>query len=149
MKRVLLGLLAYAQFALLVLAFLPILRVVSLVHRGDPVQRVPGRWIRRLGRAISAWSPLWRFSIDGEAPPDVSDRAYVVVSNHQSNADPMLLAKLPWDMRWVAKAELSRWPVLGWVFLWGGDIFFRRGHRRAVEQMMAACRQTLLAGSRS
>jgi len=143
MRRAVLGILAYLLAGSLIVAWLPILWVLAWWHRRDPVNRVPGRWMRRLGRSISRLSPLWTFSVDGTAPADVNDRAYVVVANHQSNADPFLLAHLPWDMRWIAKEELARWPVAGLAFRWGGDIFFKRGHRPSIVRMMRECRTTL------
>lgn len=146
MRRAIFGVLAYAEFAALVLAWLPILGTLAWWHRDDPVQRVPGRWIRKLGRAVGRFSPLWTFTTDGEPPNDIGSRPYVVVSNHQSNADPFLLANLRWDMRWIAKEELARWPVAGWAFRWGGDIFFRRGHGPSIARMMDDCRQTLEHG---
>jgi len=142
-RRALVGTLAYVELGGFIFLWLPILAVLSRVHRHDPVRRVPGRWIRKLGRTIGRFSPLWRFSTDGEPPADIHERAYVVVANHQSNADPFLLANLPWDMRWIAKEELAKWPVAGWAFKWGGDIFFRRGHRPSIVRMMKACRETL------
>jgi 1-acyl-sn-glycerol-3-phosphate acyltransferase len=143
MRRVVLGLLAYVLLGGLILLWLPILGFLAWRYRSDPVRRVPGRWIRKLGRAMARTSPLWTFTTDGPVPSDVNDRAYVVVANHQSNADPFLLANLRWDMRWIAKEELAKWPVAGWAFKWGGDIFFRRGHRPSIVRMMQACRETL------
>jgi len=146
MRRAVFGALAYAELGLLVLLWLPVLGVLAAFHRSDPVKRVPGRWIRKLGRAVGRWSPLWIFTTDGEPPPDIDRKAYVVVSNHQSNADPFLLANLPWDMRWIAKEELASWPVAGWAFKWGGDIFFRRGHRPSILRMMQDSKTTLEHG---
>lgn len=143
MRRAVLGILAYAELGGLIVLWLPVLAFSAWRHQRDPVRRIPGRWMRRLGRTIARFSPLWSFTTDGEPPDDIHDRAYVVVANHQSNADPFLLANLRWDMRWIAKEELARWPVAGWAFRWGGDIFFKRGHRPSIVKMMRACRETL------
>ena len=140
------GLYSYAEFGVCVAAFLPVMAVSSLRHRGDPTQRLPGRWMRRLGRATGALTPLWKFSIEGEAPPDIDRRGYVVVANHESTADPFLLSWLPWDMRWVAKEELFRAPVTGWAMRLSGDIPLRRGEGDSVRAMVAECERTLAAG---
>ena len=67
--------------------------------------------MRRLGRTTSRLTPLWKFEVEGERPADIDTRPYVVVANHESQADPFLLSFLPFDMRWVAKQELFEPPV--------------------------------------
>jgi 1-acyl-sn-glycerol-3-phosphate acyltransferase len=91
-------------------------------------------------------TPLWTFSIEGEKPTDIDRRAYVVVANHASTADPFLLSWLPWDMQWVAKEELFRAPVLGALLRLGGDIPLRRGDGESVRAMLSACRHALRHG---
>ena len=70
MKHAVSGLYTYAEFGLVVSAFLPVMAVSSLVHRGDPTQRIPGRWMRRLGRTAGRLTPLWKFDIEGERRED-------------------------------------------------------------------------------
>ena len=145
-KHALAGLYTYAEFAVCVTAFLPIMAVSSLRHRSDPTQRAPGRWMRRLGRTTSRLTPLWSFDIDGTPPADIGHAGYVVVANHESQADPFLLSWLPFDMRWVAKEELFKPPVIGWAMRWGGDIPLRRGQAESVRAMMDECARSLAAG---
>jgi len=136
----------YAEFIGLAFAFLPIMALSRVKHRGDSTRRVPGRWMRRFGKLTSQVTPLWKFRVEGEAPADIRERAYVVVSNHESNADPFLLSHLPWDMRWIAKQELFRQPLTGWLLTLGGDIPLRRGERESVVEMLDECRRTIRAG---
>lgn len=140
------GLYAYLAFLFLLIAFQVPVAVAALVHRRGPDKRVPGRWVRRLGRACGSAMPLWRFSIDGAPPESIRTRPYVVVSNHESSADPFLLSRLPWDMRWVAKDELFRLPLAGWILRMGGDIPIRRGRGGSMRAMLEACRNTLRDG---
>ena len=144
--RFLLGTLTYLVFFLSGLLLLPAFLVTALVHRGDPGCRRRGRMMRRFGRLNSALTPFWRFSVCGDGPADIRERPYVVVANHESTADPFLLSLLPWDMRWVAKQELFRLPVVGWLMRLGGDIPLRRGERDSVVQMLSECRRTLESG---
>lgn len=140
------GIYTYAEFGLTVLGFLPIMAVSRYRHRGDPTQRLPGRWMRRLGRTAGRLTPLWHFDIEGEAPADILDKPYVVIANHESQADPFLLSWLPWDMRWVAKEELFKPPLTGWAMQLGGDIKLRRGHGESVRTMMRECEMALAGG---
>jgi 1-acyl-sn-glycerol-3-phosphate acyltransferase len=99
-----------------------------------------------MARVAKRLTPLWKFEVRGTPPPDIATRAYVVVSNHESNADPFLLSWLPWDMRWVAKQELFRVPFAGWAIALAGDIPLRRGKAESVREMFTECRRTLDAG---
>ena len=140
------GLYTYAEFGICLMAFLPVMAVSSTLHRGDPTQRAPGRWMRRLGRTTSRLTPLWKFDIEGTPPADIGRSPYVVVANHESQADPFLLSWLPFDMRWVAKEELFKPPLTGWAMRFGGDIALRRGARDSVREMMDECERALAAG---
>lgn len=146
MPPVLLGLYTYLEFGLCTAAFLPVMGVSWHKHRGDPTQRQPGRWMRRFGRVTTGLTPIWDFSVEGAAPHDIATKPYMVVANHESTADPFLLSHLPWDMRWVAKEEIFKLPVLGLMMKYGGDIPLRRGRRESIVEMMDECRRTLDAG---
>ena len=140
------GVWAYAEFGAVVASFLPIMAVSALRHRGDPTQRVPGQWMRRVGRVASRLSTLWKFEIEGERPADIDTAAYVVVANHESQADPFLLSFLPWDMRWVAKESLFKQPLSGWALKLGGDIPLRRGEGDSVRACLAECEEAIRGG---
>lgn len=140
------GVYSFFEFGLCTAAFLPIMALSHRRHRDDPTQRIPGRWMRRFGRTTTHLSPVWRFRVEGEGPTDIGHRAYVVVANHESTADPFLLSHLPWDMRWVAKQEIFNLPVIGKLMTYGGDIPLRRGQKDSVVEMFAECRRTLEGG---
>jgi 1-acyl-sn-glycerol-3-phosphate acyltransferase len=140
------GVWAYAEFGAVISAFLPIMAVSSWRHRGDPTQRAPGQWLRRIGRTATRLSTLWKFDIEGERPADIDTRGYVVIANHESQADPFLLSFLPWDMRWVAKESLFKQPLSGWAMRLGGDIPLRRGEGESVRACLAECERAIRAG---
>jgi 1-acyl-sn-glycerol-3-phosphate acyltransferase len=122
--------------AALILLWLPILGAVRLFDR-DPLRLVTARWFRRLGRALAKVNP-WRIHIDGLqhiAPGQV----YVVVSNHQSLGDIPLISHLPLDTKWLAKAELFRIPVVGWMMRAAGDVQVDRANRRKAAQALLQC----------
>ena len=146
MQHALKGIYTYAEFAGCALAWLPLLAGTRLLHRNDDVPRIEGRWLRRFGRTVSALTPLWNFSIEGEAPADIASKPYVVVANHASTADPFLLSWLDWDMQWVVKQELFKLPVAGWLIRLGGDIPVRRGEGESVRAMFSSCRHALRNG---
>jgi 1-acyl-sn-glycerol-3-phosphate acyltransferase len=103
----------------------------------DPRRRRTARWFRRLGRLVSRVNP-WRVEIDGLEHID-SSAVYVVVSNHQSLADIPVLSYLPLDTKWLAKAELFRLPLLGWMLRMAGDVPVLRGEKRSAAKAMLQC----------
>ena len=119
MKAVQSGL-TWAVIAGLVLFALPIVAVVRLFDR-TPARLRTGRTFRDLGALVPSVNPAWSVEISG-VDPKTLEHPFVVVSNHQSLADIPVISRLPWEMKWVTKAEVFRVPVLGWMQRLAGDI---------------------------
>jgi 1-acyl-sn-glycerol-3-phosphate acyltransferase len=134
-----------ATFGALAVGALPVTAVMRGIDHGDPTHRRAGRSLRALGRAVVAATRTWRFSVRGAPPSDLDRRPCVFVANHCSLADPFLLSYLPCDVRFVAKAELFRTPLVGWLLRLGGDIPVARDGTGG-PAMTAACVATLRRG---
>ena len=76
-----------------------------------------------------------------------NDRAYVIVSNHQSLLDILVLFRLYRHFKWVSKAVIFRLPFLGWNMSMNRYIAIRRGDPKDAVRMMAACGEALEGGS--
>lgn len=76
-----------------------------------------------------------------------NDQAYVVVSNHQSLLDILVLFRLYRHFKWVSKAEIFRLPFIGWNMSLNRYIAIRRGDPKDAVRMMAACGDALDSGS--
>jgi 1-acyl-sn-glycerol-3-phosphate acyltransferase len=83
--------------------------IVSFFSRtGNPVHIIARIW----ARGILFVSGI-KVNVKGLTNIDQS-QSYIYMSNHQSNFDiPVLLAHLPVQFRWLAKAELFRIPIFG------------------------------------
>jgi 1-acyl-sn-glycerol-3-phosphate acyltransferase len=126
-----------------VVLWLPAMTVVRLVTaRSDPGRYAVGLLFRKIAVVTAALNPLWTFRRSG-APPADPRRPYVVIANHESFADILLISHLPWEMKWLSKAELFRIPFLGWLMRLAGDIPVRRGEARSAVEALQACRQVL------
>ena len=110
----------WAGLAIVVIAWVPLLWVIKTFDR-DPVRYRTGHWFRRCGVAMTYVNPFWRIKVSGVKIDDPR-RPYIVVGNHQSMADIPLISHLPWEMKWVAKIELFRTPIVGWMMTWVKDI---------------------------
>jgi 1-acyl-sn-glycerol-3-phosphate acyltransferase len=105
-----------------IVLWLPVMAVVRLATaRSDPGRYLVGLIFRKIAVVTAALNPLWKFRRSGSPPADPR-RPYVVVANHESFADILLISHLPWEMKWLSKAELFRIPFLGWLMRLAGDI---------------------------
>jgi 1-acyl-sn-glycerol-3-phosphate acyltransferase len=88
----------------------------------------------RRSRAVSRWSERLlavlnvRPSMRG-SPAVIANRAAVLVANHVSWLDIQLIHSV-WPVRFVAKSEVRRWPLIGWLSARTGTLFIERGKNR-------------------
>jgi 1-acyl-sn-glycerol-3-phosphate acyltransferase len=141
MLQVLRSLWIWFATAFIVLLWVPVLCVVVLFDR-NPLRVRTARMFRRLGPAVANVNPAWRVRISGREHLSPG-RVYVVVANHQSLADIPLIAHLGIDAKWLAKAELLKFPVFGWMMRISRDIGVERGDRRKAAQSLLQCAKTL------
>jgi len=87
-----------------------------------------------LFRGTNIWvmtvaNPLWRIKILRPLPHFPSDKKFIVVLNHLSNADPWLSIKLFWptgrDWKYICKGSLFNVPFGGWGLKNNGDLAVR------------------------
>lgn len=126
-----------------VLVWLPLMLVLRLVTAPfDRGHYAVGYLFRRIGPVVATLNPFWHFRTAGVFPRDPRN-PYVVVSNHESFADILLISHLPWEMKWLSKAELFRYPLLGWMMRLAGDVPVKRGFGPSAVEAMARCREIL------
>lgn len=78
-------------------------------------------------------------------PLDRTSRNTLVVANHVSWLDIYLLnAARP--LRFVSKAEVRDWPVVGWLAVFTGTLFLERGKRRDTARVNDAVTLALANG---
>jgi 1-acyl-sn-glycerol-3-phosphate acyltransferase len=89
---------AWLVLALCILIWFPVMVVLRLVTAPfDPGRYLVGYVFRRIGVVHAALNPIWRFRCAGIMPADPR-HPYVVVSNHESFVDILLISHLPWEM---------------------------------------------------
>jgi 1-acyl-sn-glycerol-3-phosphate acyltransferase len=97
--------------------------------------------------SLYTWlNPAWRVSIEGRERID-RRTAYVMVANHQSLLDILVLFRLFAHFKWVSKIENFRVPCIGWNMRLNRYIPLRRGDRASIARMMTECEATLRAGN--
>ena len=91
-------------------------------------------------------NPLWRARVVGREKLPWRGPA-VIVANHLSLVDILVLYGLYRPFKWVSKAELFRVPVVGWNMVINDYVRLRRGDRESIRAMMEHCRRHLARGS--
>jgi 1-acyl-sn-glycerol-3-phosphate acyltransferase len=91
-------------------------------------------------------NPLWRLHTTGRELLPWRGAA-VLVANHASLVDILVLFDLFRPFKWVSKAEIFRVPVIGWNMRLNGYVPLVRGRAESVRRMMTRCGELLAAGS--
>jgi len=97
--------------------------------------------------SLYTWcNPLWSVRIEGKGRID-GNAAYVMVSNHQSLVDILVLFRLFVHFKWVSKSENFRIPFVGWNMSLNRYIRIDRGRIRGNLSMMRGAESALQLGS--
>jgi 1-acyl-sn-glycerol-3-phosphate acyltransferase len=97
--------------------------------------------------SLYTWcNPFWSVRIDGKEHID-RNAAYVMVCNHQSLVDILVLFRLFVHFKWVSKAENFRIPFVGWNMTLNRYIRIERGSLKGTLSMMRGAEAALESGS--
>jgi 1-acyl-sn-glycerol-3-phosphate acyltransferase len=141
--RTILSIWAWLVFGVLIVVWVPLVAVVRLVTAPfDKGRYAAGYLFRKLTVVHQLLNPLWRFTTSGVKISDPR-RPYIVVANHQSFVDMLLISHLPWEMKWLSKEDFFKYPVAGWLMRMAGDIKLIRGKRDSIVAAMDACKDRL------
>jgi 1-acyl-sn-glycerol-3-phosphate acyltransferase len=90
-------------------------------------------------------NPLWRCRVIGRDRLPWKGPAVIVV-NHLSLVDILVLHGLFRPFKWVSKASNFRIPFLGWNMALNGYVPITRGAADSARRMLARCRELLAKG---
>lgn len=113
--------------------------VFPLVSR-DAQLRIIRRWSRGVLEILKV-----RLQVHGAPPSGVAPT--LVVSNHVSWLDIWLIHSVD-PVRFVAKADIRRWPLVGWLVGRAGTIFIERDRRHDTARTNRVIIDTLARGER-
>ncbi len=102
-------------------------------------------------RIIKRWSrdllTILRVRVDVKGTPPSGGAPTVIVANHVSWLDIWVVHAVT-PVRFVAKSDIRRWPVVGWLVARAGTIFIDRNKRHDTGKTNRAIVDTLMRGER-
>ena len=130
--------LIYAIYTFIICTVMLIISAVAFVVMlpFDKKRKVVHELSRALVYMFVMLPPTWKRRVEGLEHIE-KDKPYVVVINHQSIFDVMMLYFVPMTFRWVSKREVYRIPFFGQFLMLHGDIAIdRKQGSKAMRKVM-------------
>lgn len=129
---------------LTILLFFAMLFVIAL-HPFDRSRRAAHAQCFWWARSLVALNPYWGIAVSGLENID-KKRTYVLVANHQSLADIIIVYLTGIQFKWVAKESLFKVPFVGWCLSLARHIKLERGDFGSIKKVYRAAAQWLRSG---
>jgi 1-acyl-sn-glycerol-3-phosphate acyltransferase len=143
MKRSILSLWSWFALGAIVIVWTPIVFLVWIATTPfDKGRYATGYTFRRLCVLHQWLNPMWKFKTSGQLPANKRN-PYVMVSNHESFVDMLLLSHLKIEMKYLSKESILRIPLVGWMMKMSGDISLLRGDRSSGAAALVVCEKWL------
>lgn len=143
MKRSVLSLWSWFALGVIVIVWTPIVFLVWIATTPfDKGRYATGYTFRRLCVLHQWLNPMWKFKTSGQLPANKRN-PYVMVSNHESFVDMLLLSHLKMEMKYLSKESILRIPLVGWMMKMSGDVSLLRGDRSSGAAALIVCEKWL------
>jgi 1-acyl-sn-glycerol-3-phosphate acyltransferase len=126
--------------------FFPLTFIIWLIVLPFDRPRIVTHWLLIYQAVIiSSLLPIWKFEIEGREKAS-KGTTYVIIANHQSILDILLINCLRYRFKWISKIENMRVPVLGWYLRMAGYITVDRENDESKTEMLEKSLQCLKLG---
>ncbi len=116
-----------------------------LLYPFDQERVVIHWWLVLQGCLLTKLIPIWKTSVEGREKALVRT-PYIIISNHQSILDILIMNCLLFRFRWISKIENYKVPVLGWYLRMAKYIVVDRGNNESKTEMMEKSAECLRKG---
>jgi 1-acyl-sn-glycerol-3-phosphate acyltransferase len=128
------------------IAFFPISVLIwFLTYPFDSRRTAMHWWLVFQASLLSGIITLWTIKVEGREKAKKGTR-YVIISNHQSLLDILVLNCLWYRFRWISKIENYKVPVIGWYLRMAKYIAVDRGNKESKAEMMELASASLRKG---
>ena len=119
-----------------IVVFFPVTFLVWLIVLPFDKNRTVTHWMLIYQAILISWLiPVWKIHVEGREKA-VPGRTYVIISNHQSILDILIINCLRYRFKWISKIENMKRPILGWYLKMADYITVDRGDQESKEKMI-------------
>jgi 1-acyl-sn-glycerol-3-phosphate acyltransferase len=122
------------------------LTIFVITFAFDPKRKANHIFSAVWSRVVLALNPMWKLTVLGRENL-LPGTTYVMVPNHQSGADIILLFRLDTHFKWIAKRSLFNFPFIGWNMWLNGYIPLVRGSSGSMRRMLIRASRNLQEGN--
>jgi 1-acyl-sn-glycerol-3-phosphate acyltransferase len=112
----------------------------------DPERKMMHWMLIYEGTFLTRLIPIWNIRIEGREKA-VRGETYVIISNHQSMLDIVIINCLLYRFKWISKIENMKVPFIGWYLRMADYITVDRGNSESKDRMMERSFETLARGT--
>jgi 1-acyl-sn-glycerol-3-phosphate acyltransferase len=127
---------------LTILLFFAVLILTILLFPFDKKKKITHAQCFWWSDALIGLNPFWQVKTKGLENID-NKKTYVIIANHQSLADIIVLYQIRQQFKWVAKASLFKVPFIGWCLGLIKHIRLTRGDFASIKQIYQEASQWL------
>jgi 1-acyl-sn-glycerol-3-phosphate acyltransferase len=114
----------------------PITFIIWLLVLPFDMEKAIIHWVLMYESLILSYLlPIWSIKIEGREKA-IKGTTYIIISNHQSMLDILLLNCLRYRYKWISKIELTKVPVIGWYLKMADYIVINRGNEESKIEML-------------
>ncbi len=147
-KKLIAGIIFYlAIFFLTLLCSLSIIAWELLCKfRKNTLSKQSNAMVGLWGRSVFKVVPGWKVEVEGRENLPKPNDPVVMIANHESLVDILVIYFLKVQFRWLSKASIMRIPILGAAMRASGQIPVIRGDKRSHEAALQASVESLHKG---
>jgi 1-acyl-sn-glycerol-3-phosphate acyltransferase len=120
----------------IIVLFFPVIFFVWLITIPFDKNRTITHWLLIYQAIIISYLvPIWKIKVEGREKV-VAGTTYIIIANHQSILDILVLNCLRYRYKWISKIETLKVPVLGWYVKMADYITVDRGNKDSKEKML-------------
>ena len=145
MKIILSALIWFGISVLTIILYLVMLLCSVIFYHFDKKRCLAHKQCFWWSDAIIGLNPYWNVHIAGSENID-KKRTYIIIANHQSLADIVLIYQTKMQFKWVAKKSLFKVPFIGWSMSLARHIKLERGNFGSIKKVYREAAEWLRGG---
>lgn len=131
----------------IIIAFFPVIMLTWLVTFPFDKKRIATHQALLAQACILSYAiPVWRVKVEGRQKA-IKGVTYVIICNHQSILDILLVNCLRYNYKWVSKMEVLKVPFLGWYVRMANYLTVDRSDKESKEKLLEEAYHTLKEGT--